>query len=64
MLLPPPDDSGCDLGAAPRLPDEGQAVLGLPDDDILDNVLGNHFTDQEWLIRNLAESSVGDSSAR
>ena len=61
MLLPP-DDCGCDLGDASLLPDEGQEVLGLPDDDMLDNVLGNHFTDQEWLIRNLAESSVGDSS--
>ena len=40
----------------------GQEVLGLPDDDMLDNVLGNHFTDQEWLIKNLAESSVGESS--
>ena len=42
----PLDDGGLDLGDAPLLPDEGQEVLGLPDDDMLDNVLGNRFTDQ------------------
>ena len=40
MQLPPDDDGGLDLGdAPPLLPDEGQEVLGLPDDDILNNVL-------------------------
>ena len=45
MMLPP-DDWGFDPGDAPLLPDEGQEVLGLPDDDMLDHVLGNRFTDQ------------------
>ena len=31
----PPDDEGVDLGDAPPLPDEGQQLPGLPDDDTL-----------------------------
>ena len=30
----PADDGGVDLGDAPLLPDEGQEVLGLPDNDM------------------------------
>ena len=58
----PPDDGGLDLGDAPLLPDEGQEVLGLPDDDILGNVFGDHLADQGWLERNLADISVEESS--
>ena len=58
----PPDDGGLDLGDAPLLPDEGQEVLGLPYDDILGDVFGDHLADQEWLERNLADISVEDSS--
>ena len=59
----PPDDGGLDLGdAPPPLPDEGQEVLGLPYDDILGDVFGDHLADQEWLERNLADISVEDSS--
>ena len=49
----PPDDGGLDLGDAPLLPDgvpdEGQELLGLPDDDILGDVFGDHLADPEWL---------------
>ena len=59
----PPDDRGLDLGdAPPLLPDEGQEVLGLPYDDVLGDVFGDHLADQEWLERNLADISVEDSS--
>ena len=51
----PPDDGGLDLGDAPLL-------LGLPDDDILGDVFGDHLADPEWLERNLADISVEDSS--
>ena len=61
MLLPP-DVWGFDLGDAPLLPDEGQEVLGLPYDDLLGDVFGDHLADQEWLERNLADISVEDSS--
>ena len=47
----PPDDWGSDLSDAPLLPDEGQEVLGLPDNDMLGDVLGDHLTDQGWLER-------------
>ena len=59
----PADDGGLDLGDAPLLPDEGQEVLGLPDDDILGDVFGDHLADQEWLERNLAATPVEDSSS-
>ena len=63
MQLPPDDDGGLDLGdAPPLLPDEGQEVLGLPDDDILGDVFGDHLADQGWLERNLADIPVEDSS--
>jgi len=62
----PPDDWGLDLGDAPPLPDEvpdeGQELPGLPDDDIMGDVFGDHLADQEWLERNLADISVEDSS--
>ena len=58
----PPDDGGLDLGDAPLLPAEGQEVLGLPYDDILGDVFGDHLADQGWLERNLADISVEDSS--
>ena len=49
----PPDDGGLDLGDAPPLPDgvpdEGQELPGLPDDDISGDVFGDHLADQEWL---------------
>ena len=61
MLLPP-DDWGCDLGDAPLLPDEGQEVLGLPDDDIWGDVFGDDLADREWLERDLAAIPVEDSS--
>ena len=61
MLLPP-DDCGCDLGDASLLPDEGQEVLGLPDNDMLGDVLGDHLTGQGWLEKNMADISVEDSS--
>ena len=56
----PPDDGGLDLGDAPLLPDEGQEVLGLPYDDLLGDIFGDHLADQEWLERNLADISVED----
>ena len=63
MQLPPDDDGELDLGdTPPLLPDEGQEVLGLPDDDILGDVFGDHVADEEWLERNLADISVEDSS--
>jgi len=62
----PPDDWGLDLGDAPPLPDgvpdEGQELLCLPDDDILGDVFGDHLADPEWLERNLAGIVVEDSS--
>ena len=57
----PPDDEGLDLGDAPPLPDEGQELLGLPDDDILGDMFGDHLADADWLERNL-DSLVEDSS--
>ena len=36
----PPDDWGLDLSDAPLLPDEGQEVLGLPDDDMFGQCVG------------------------
>ena len=52
MQLPPDDDGGLDLGdAPPLLPDEGQEVLGLPDDDIWGDVFGDDLADREWLER-------------
>ena len=60
----PPDDGGLDHGdAPPLLPDEGQEVLDLPDDDVLGDVFGDHLADPEWLERNLADILVEDSSA-
>ena len=44
----PPDDAGLDLGDAPLLPDEGQEVIGLPDDDMLGDVFGDHLADHGW----------------
>ena len=62
----PPDDGGLDLGDAPLLPDgvpdEGQELLGLPDDDMLGDVFGDHLADPEWLERNLMDIMVEDSS--
>ena len=62
----PPDDGGLDLGDAPPLPDEvpdeGQELPGLPDDDNLGDVFGDHLADPEWLERNLADILVEDSS--
>ena len=54
----PPDDWGLDLSDAPLLPDEGQEVLGLPDNDMLGDVLGDHLTDQGWLEKDLADSQL------
>ena len=55
----PPDDGGLDLGDAPLLPDgvpdEGQELLGFPDDDILGDVFGAHLADPVWLERNLMD---------
>ena len=52
-----------DLGDAPLLlPDKGQEVLGLPDDDIWGDVLGDDLADREWLERDLAAIPVEDSS--
>ena len=63
----PPDDEGLDLGDAPPLPDEapseGRELPGLPDDDILGDVFGDHLADREWLERNLAAIPVEDSSS-
>ena len=58
----PPDDGGLDLGDAPLLPDGGQELLGLPDDDILGDVFGDHLADRGWLERDLAAIPVEDSS--
>ena len=62
----PPDDGGVDLGDAPPLPDgvpdEGQELPGLPDDDILGDVFGDHLADSEWLERSLVGILVEDSS--
>ena len=58
----PPDDEGLDLGGAPPLPDEGQELPGLPDDEILGDMFGDHLVDEEWLERHLADISVEDSS--
>ena len=63
MQLPPDDDGRLDLGdASLLLPDKGQEVLGLPDDDILGDVFGDHLADEEWLERHLADISVEDLS--
>ena len=56
----PPDDGGLDLSDAPLLPDGGQELLGLPDDDILGDVFGDHLADPEWLERNLMDIMVED----
>jgi len=58
----PPDDGGLDLGDAPPLPDEGQELPGLPDDDTLGDMFGDHLADADWLERNLADIVVEDSS--
>ena len=58
----PPDDEGVDLGDAPPLPDEGQELPGLPDDDILGDMFGDHLADADWLERNLEDIVVEDSS--
>ena len=58
----PPDDGGLDLDDAPLLPDGGQELLGLPGDDILADVFGDHLADQEWLERSLASISEEDPS--
>ena len=58
----PPDDEGLDLGDAPPLPDEGQELLGLPDDDTLGDMFGDHLADADWLERTLADIVVEDSS--
>ena len=58
----PPDDEGLDLGDAPPLPDEGQELPGLPDDDISGDMSGAHLADADWLERNLADIVVEDSS--
>ena len=58
----PPDDEGLDLGDAPPLPDEGQELLGLPDDDTLGDMFGDHLADADWLERNLADIVEEDSS--
>ena len=54
----PPDDRGLDLGDAPLLPDEGQEVLGLPYDDVLGDVFGDHLADPRWLEMSLADMWV------
>ena len=58
----PPEDWGFDLGDAPMLPDEGQEVIGLPDDDILGDLFGDHLADPAWLEINLMDIMVEDSS--
>ena len=58
----PPDDEGLDLGDAPPLPDEGQELLGLPDEDMLGDLFGDHLADEDWLERNPADIVVEDSS--
>ena len=62
----PPDDAGVDLADAPHLPDEvpdeGQELPGLPDDDICGDVFSDHLADADWLERNLADIPVEDSS--
>ena len=58
----PPDDEGLDLGDAPLLPDEGQELRGLPDDDILGDMFGDHLADADWLERSLASIVVEDSN--
>ena len=58
----PPDDEGLDLGDAPPLPDEGQELPGLPDDDILGNLFGDHLADADWLERSLADIAWEDSN--
>ena len=62
MVELPSDDEGLDPGDAPPLPDEGRELPGLPDDDILGDVFGDHLADPEWLERNLAGIVVEDSS--
>ena len=61
----PPDDKGLDLGDAPPLPNEvpgeGQELPGLPDDDILDDMFGDHLSDADWLDKTL-DILVEDSS--
>ena len=56
----PPGDGGLDLGDAPLLPDEGQVVLGLPDDDILGDVFGDHLAAPVWVERNVMHIMVED----
>ena len=58
----PPDDEGLDLGDAPPLPDEGQELPGLPDNDILGEMFGDHLADADWLESSLANIVVEGSS--
>ena len=44
------------------VPDEGQELPGLPDDDILGNVFGDHLAAPVWLESNLMDIMVEDSS--
>ena len=57
---------GLHPGDAPPLPDEGRELHGSPDDDILDDLFGDHLeggrANANWLERNLADISVEDSS--
>ena len=52
------DDEGLDLGDAPPLPDEGQELPGLPDDDLF----GDHLADADWLESSLANIVVEGSN--
>ena len=54
----PPHDEGLDLGDAPPLPDEGQELPGLPDDDMF----GDHLADADWLESSLANIVVEDTN--
>ena len=54
----PPDDEGVDLSDAPPLPDEGQELPGLPDDDMF----GDHLAGADWLESNLANIVMEDSN--
>ena len=58
----PPDDEGLDLGDAPPLPDEGQELPELPDDDMLGDLFGDHLADADWLERSLADTAWEDSN--
>ena len=55
MVELPSDDEGLDLGGAPFLPDKGRELPGLPDDDLLDDMFGDHLANPDWLERSLVD---------